>query len=417
MVLPVGAASIPKRRCPPRPATCLTVRSANHRTGAGRSAPRLRHRRLSFVSPSPDDALAARVAALRTRAAALRTRAAALGASLEDPTVHADPARLASLGRDLAALRPALDAADALDAHRRDLADADALAADADAEIAAFADAERQRLAPLFAAAADRLARLLRPVPPEDRADAIVEIRAGTGGDEAALFAGDLYRLYTRFAERQGWTLDLFDVSEGALGGVKEVVFALRGTGVYGALKYESGVHRVQRVPATESQGRIHTSAATVAILPEAEEVDVEVRPEDLRVDVYRASGAGGQHVNRTESAVRITHLPTGVVVTCQDERSQIQNRERAMRLLRARLYDARLAEANAARAATRRALVSTGDRSAKIRTYNVPQDRLTDHRLDGDAKNRPLRAVLDGDLAALLTDLHDAALADADDA
>ena len=376
---------------------------ANHRRLASRSR-RVPHSPPPVSLPS-DDALHARVVALRERAADL-------GAALEDPAVHADPSRLAALGRDLAALRPALDAADSLAALHRDLADAEALVDDGDDEMAAFAAAERARLLPLVDAAAERVARLLRPVLPEDHADAIVEIRAGTGGDEAALFAGDLYRLYTRFAERQGWAVELFDVSEGALGGVKEIVFALRGAGVYGALKYESGVHRVQRVPATESQGRIHTSAATVAILPEAEEVDVEVRPEDLRIDVYRASGAGGQHVNRTESAVRITHLPTGTVVTCQDERSQIQNRERAMRLLRARLYDARLAEANAERAATRRALVSTGDRSAKIRTYNVPQDRLTDHRLDGDAKNRPLRPVLDGDLGALLTDLQDAALA-----
>ena len=383
-------------------------------SGAGESPPSAR----SFVStlpllptPSRDGLRPVTDPALRAHIEAARERAAEAMAALEDPAVHADAARIAALGRDLAALRPVLDAADTLDRLDRDLADLDVLDSDADPdpEMAAFVRDERRRLAPLREPLAVRLARLLRPRPPEDRADAIVEIRAGTGGDEAALFAGDLFRLYSRFAERQGWEVDLFDVSEGTMGGVKEVVFALRGNAVYGTMKYESGVHRVQRVPQTESQGRIHTSAATVAVLPEAEEVEIDIRTEDLRVDVYRASGAGGQHVNKTESAVRITHLPTGTVVTCQDERSQFQNRERAMRLLRARLYDARLAEAHDARAATRRALVSTGDRSAKIRTYNVPQDRLTDHRLEGDDKNRPLRAILDGDLAALLTALHDA--------
>ena len=335
----------------------------------------------------------------------LRARHAALAETLSDPETSSRPALLASLGRDLARVRGTLDAAEAVEALRREREGLAELVHDADLGALAQEDLVRVETALVGAEAALRL-RLI-PHDPDDDRDGIVEIRGGTGGDEAALFAGDLLRMYERFAAREGWRFEVFDVSEGNAGGFKEVVFALKGRGVFGRMKYERGVHRVQRVPATESQGRLHTSAATVAVLPEAEAADVDLRPDDLRIDVYRASGAGGQHVNRTESAVRITHLPTGTVVTCQDERSQHQNREKAMRFLRAKLYEAEQDRLAAERSAERRDQVSTGDRSAKIRTYHFPQDRFTDHRLEGDAKNHPLRPVLDGDLAPVIDALQ----------
>jgi peptide chain release factor 1 len=232
-----------------------------------------------------------------------------------------------------------------------------------------------------------------------------VEIRAGTGGDEAALFAGDLLRMYTRLAERRRWRIELLSMSEGSAGGVKEAILVVRGSNAYGELRYESGVHRVQRVPATESQGRIHTSAATVAVLPEAEEVDVQINENELKIDVYRSSGPGGQSVNTTDSAVRITHLPTGLVVTCQDEKSQHKNRDKAMGVLRARLLDARIAEQEAGRARERKTQVGTGDRSAKIRTYNFPQSRVTDHRIG--FTTHALQAVLDGELDEMIEQLQ----------
>ncbi len=251
----------------------------------------------------------------------------------------------------------------------------------------------------------EKLKILLIPKNPNDDKNIIVEIRAGTGGDEAALFVADLFRMYTRFAERSNWQFDVMDANETGIGGFKEIVFSVSGKGAYGMMKYESGVHRVQRVPRTEASGRVHTSAATVAILPEAEEADIEVRNEDLKIDTYRASGAGGQHVNKTESAIRITHLPTGLVVTCQDEKSQHKNRVAALKVLRSRLLAAEEERIASERAKERKTLVSTGDRSAKIRTYNFSQGRITDHRINYTAYQ--LETMLDGDIIDMIDQLR----------
>ena len=245
---------------------------------------------------------------------------------------------------------------------------------------------------------------LLLPKDPNDDKNVIVEIRGGAGGDEAALFAGDLFRMYTRYAENQGWRSEILDANAPDLGGFKEVVFSIQGEGAYSKLKYESGVHRVQRVPTTEASGRIHTSTVTVAVLPEAEEVDVEVNPNDLRIDTYCASGAGGQHVNKTESAVRITHLPSGIVVQCQDEKSQLKNRDKAMRVLRSKLLEAAEQKQQAEMAQTRKSQVGTGDRSERIRTYNFPQGRVTDHRIG--LTLHKLDFILNGDLDELINGL-----------
>jgi len=280
---------------------------------------------------------------------------------------------------------------------RADLAAARELVASGDGDLAELARQEIAALEPEVAALEERLTELLTPHDPLDDRDAIVEIRAGTGGDEAALFAADLYRMYSRYSERRGWRTEIISLSEGTLGGIKEAVFAVRGADAFGELRSEAGVHRVQRVPATESQGRIHTSAATVAVLPEAEEVDVRIEEKDLRIDVFRSQGPGGQSVNTTDSAVRITHLPTELVVQCQDQKSQLQNKIKALEVLRSRLLDKMVAEQEAARSRDRKAMVGTGDRSGKIRTYNFPQSRVTDHRIGLSVHN--LRDVLDGEL------------------
>jgi peptide chain release factor 1 len=329
-----------------------------------------------------------------------------LGERLADPMVFGDPQTLRSVAQEHSDLAPIVEYAAELERVRRQLADVRSVVeAGEDEELLALAESEIGPLEESEKAILEALRRQVMPKDPlADRA-AVVEIRAGTGGDEAGLFVADLFRMYTRYAEMRGWTVELMALSEGERGACKEVIFVVRGREVYGDLRHESGVHRVQRVPATEAQGRIHTSAATVAVLPEAEDVDVEIRDEDLRIDVYRSSGPGGQSVNTTDSAVRITHQPTGLVVTCQDEKSQHKNKAKAMRVLRSRLLDAKLAEQESARARDRKLQVGTGDRSAKIRTYNFPQSRVTDHRIGLTLHS--LHAILNGDLDELVSALR----------
>ena len=324
---------------------------------------------------------------------------------LADPATAKDSAQLQALGREHARLVPVVRLAERLARAEDELSQAQEVTDEPDPELAGMARADVTRLTPEIAALSEELHQLLLPRDPLDDRDAIMEVRAGTGGDEAALFAADLYRMYQRYCERHRLRWEPISLSEGSLGGLKEAIVAVRGAEAYGVLRRESGVHRVQRVPATETQGRIHTSAATVAVLPEAEEVDVKIEPGDLKIDVFRSSGPGGQSVNTTDSAVRITHLPTGLVVSQQDQKSQLQNKIKAMEVLRARLLDRMIAEQEAARSRERRSMVGTGDRSAKIRTYNFPQSRITDHRINLSVFN--LADVLDGDLDELVDALR----------
>ncbi len=285
-----------------------------------------------------------------------------------------------------------------------EIVEAKELLGSGDPELAELAKMELVEKEGQLAEIEEMLRIVLLPKDPNDEKDVIMEIRAGTGGDEASLFAGDLFRMYSRYVERQGWKMSIIDASETEVGGYKSVVVQIHGRGVYSQLKYESGVHRVQRVPVTEAGGRVHTSAATVVVIPESEDIDIEVRPEDLKIDTYRSSGAGGQHVNMTDSAVRITHLPTGLVVTCQDERSQIKNRAKALQVLKARLYDLEAEKKRQEESAERKGMIGTGDRSERIRTYNYPQNRVTDHRIGLTLYK--LEYMMDGDIYEMINAL-----------
>ena len=324
---------------------------------------------------------------------------------LSDPSLVADMSNYKKVNKEYRDLEPIVEAYEVYKNLLSNISfNRETLNTEKDPEMRELAKMELDETEAQLEPLEEEIRKLLIPKDPEDDKNAILEIRGGTGGDEASIFAGDLYRMYMKYCEVKGWRTTVMNQTLGSAGGFKEVVIEVEGDGVYGVLKYESGVHRVQRVPDTESQGRVHTSAATVAVLPEAEEVDVDINMGDIRRDVFRASGAGGQHVNRTESAVRVTHIPTNTVVECQDGRSQIQNFESAMKVLRSRIYEKALAVHNEAIASKRKTMVSSGDRSAKIRTYNYPQGRVTDHRINLTMYN--LDAIMNGDIQEIIDKL-----------
>ena len=336
----------------------------------------------------------------------VKTRFIEVGELLTQPDILSDMARYIKLNREYKDLQPIIEAYEKYKLTLNNISSTrELLALEKDEEMREMAKAELEDLTVLIPEMEEELKMLLIPADPEDDKNAVIEIRAGTGGDEASIFAGDLYRMYSKFFEQKGWKGEVTSYSEGTAGGYKEIVISVSGDGVYGILKYESGVHRVQRVPQTETQGRIHTSAATVVVLPEADEFDVVVRNEDIRKDTYCSSGPGGQSVNTTYSAIRLTHIPTGIVVTCQDEKSQLKNYDKALKELRTRLYNLEYQKYLDEVSQRRKTMVSTGDRSAKIRTYNYPQGRMTDHRINLTIYNLP--AILDGNIQEIIDKLQ----------
>ncbi|MEW6701221.1 MAG: peptide chain release factor 1 [Bacteroidota bacterium] len=324
---------------------------------------------------------------------------------LSDPDINSDQQKRIALSKERSELMPLVNAYNEYNYIAKNIeGNQEIIDLGEDKELIELAENELKELKEKLTEMEDKIKILLVPKDPDDDKDVIMEIRAGTGGDEAGLFAADLYRMYSRYAEIRGWKKEVIDLSDTGIGGIKEIIFSLIGTGVYADLKFESGVHRVQRVPATEGSGRVHTSAASVVVMPEVEDVEVDIDPNDLRIDVYRSGGAGGQNVNKVETAIRITHIPTGLVVQCQDERSQLKNRQKAMKVLKARLYDMKLQEQNSEIAATRKLMIKRGDRSDKIRTYNFPQNRITDHRIGLTLYN--LSEIIEGKLNELIEKL-----------
>ena len=331
----------------------------------------------------------------------LDNRYAELGQRMENGEIYADPAAYTKCAREMKELEPIVMAYREYEKCRSAMTGAEELMSDP--EFKELAQEEYAEAKAKCAGLEEKLKILLLPKDPNDERNVIMEIRGGVGGEEGSLFACDLFRMYSMYAESKGWKIDIVNINETELGGIKEISFVVEGAGAYSRLKFEAGGHRVQRVPETESGGRIHTSAATVAVLPEAEEVEFDINPNDLQIDTYRSSGAGGQHVNKTESAIRITHIPTGVVVECQDERSQYKNKDKAMKILRSKLYEVEQAKQAAAIAAERKSQVGSGDRSDRVRTYNFPQNRVTDHRLTGDVRNFNISSVMNGGLDPII--------------